>query len=142
MNLPPSYTNMCFGCSPHNQIGLKLQYSLDQDICRATFTAGQQYQGWSGRMHGGLVSTLLDETMAQWLWLNKIWCMTAEMTTRFSLAVPIEVPLTLESTRTGGKGKLHLMEGRLMLPNGQMAARSTGKFLEIKESDLTEEMRA
>lgn len=135
MNESAEGNHMCFGCSPHNPIGFKLSFKLEGNVCRATFTAEKEYQGWSGYMHGGLIATLLDETMANWLWLNNIRSMTAEMTTRFSLAVPINVPLTVESERTGGKGRLFIMEGRLILPDGRIAARATAKFLRLKPGD-------
>ena len=132
MNLPAGETHMCFGCSPHNPIGFKLKFSMLGDICRAEFIAGDKYQGWNGCMHGGLIATLLDETMAQWLWLNGIPAMTAEMTTRYSLAVPINTPLILESSMLEEKGKLYILEGKLILPDKKIAAKSKGKFLRIK----------
>ncbi len=121
--------NMCFGCSDANTIGLKLKFNLEGDICRSTFTAGTQHQGWTGYIHGGIISTLLDEVMAQWIWLHNIPAMTAELTTRFSKAVPINVPLTLESRKVGGRGKLYLMEGAIILPDGDIPCRATAKFL-------------
>lgn len=127
--------HMCFGCSPDNPIGFKLSFKLEGNVCRTTFIAGEEYQGWKGFMHGGLIATLLDETMANWLWLNNIHSMTAEMTTRFSLAVPVNVPLIIESEKTGGKGRLFIMEGRLILPDGRIAARAKAKFLELKPGD-------
>lgn len=127
--------HMCFGCSPHNPIGFKLNFELVDNVCRTTFIAEGNYQGWSGYMHGGLIATLLDETMANWLWLNNIRTMTAEMTTRFSLAVPVNVPLVVESEKISGRGRLFIMEGRLILPDGRVAARATAKFLRLKPGD-------
>jgi len=132
LSVPDVSTHMCFGCSPANPIGFKLNFTMQDGICRTTFTASKEYQGWNGFMHGGLIATLLDETMAQWLWLKDIGVMTAEMTTRYSLAVPVETPLTIESEKTGGRGRLHIMEGKLLLPDGRIAVRATGKFLQLK----------
>lgn len=122
---------MCFGCSPKNPIGLKLKFSMDGDVCRSAFTAGADHQGWTGYVHGGIISSLMDEVMAQWLWLQNIPVMTAEMTVRFSRAVPINIPLSLESRRTGGKGKLYIMEGQIVLPDGSVPCRATAKFLDL-----------
>ncbi|MHB8156530.1 MAG: PaaI family thioesterase [Desulfocucumaceae bacterium] len=129
-------TNMCFGCSQKNPIGLKLRFSTDGQVCRSTFTAGTDHQGWTGFVHGGIISSLLDEVMAQWIWLQDIPAMTAEISVRFSKAVPINVPLALESRRTGGKGsKLFLMEGQITLPDGSVPCRATAKFLRLSEKD-------
>jgi len=130
------YNNMCFACSPVNPIGLRLEFQMDGDVCRTSFCAGEQHQGWSGYMHGGLIATLLDEVMAQLLWQRDIWAMTAEMTTRFSLAVPIGRELTAESRLLSERGRLIELEGRLLLPGGRVAVRARAKFLRVKKSEL------
>lgn len=135
MEIDITETGMCFGCSQKNPIGLKLRFAMDGDVCRSTFTAGAGHQGWTGYIHGGIISSLLDEVMAQWIWLQNIPAMTAEITVRFSKAVPINVPLSLESRRTGGKGKLHIMEGQIVLPDGSVPCRATAKFLALSEKD-------
>lgn len=121
--------NMCFACSRINPIGMKLNFTMDGDVCRSIFTAGPNHQGWNGYIHGGIISTLLDEVMAQYLWHQDMRVMTVEMTTRFSNAVPINTPLVLEARQTGGRGKLHIMEGRIILPDGSVPCKATAKFL-------------
>jgi acyl-coenzyme A thioesterase PaaI-like protein len=128
--------NMCFACSTQNPIGLKLHFTMDGDVCRSSFTGGPNHQGWSGYLHGGIISTLLDEVMAQWIWLKKIHAMTAEMTTRFSRPVPINVPLTLEALNSGERGKLFIMESKIILPDGDVPCRSTAKFLKFSKESL------
>lgn len=123
--------NMCFGCSLENPIGLKLKFALEDDICRATFLPEAKHQGWNGFMHGGLITTLLDEAMGQWLWLNKIHCMTAEMTTRFSRGVAIGEQLTVEAWCEGQRGRIYELSARLLLSDGTVAARAGARFLRV-----------
>jgi len=130
------YNNMCFACSPVNPIGLRLEFQMDGDVCRTIFCAGERHQGWSGYMHGGLIATLLDEVMAQLLWQKDIWAMTAEMTTRFSLAVPVGWELTAEGRLLSERGRLIELEARLLLPDGRVAVRARAKFLRVKKSEL------
>lgn len=125
---------MCFACGPSNPIGLHLQFSLDGDTCRTTFTAGEEHQGWNGCLHGGLIATLLDEVMAQWLWRQGISAMTAEMTTRFRRMVPIGVPVIVESQQVGSRGRLWELIARVILPGGQVAAQARAKFLAMEGS--------
>lgn len=125
--------HMCFACSPRNPIGLKLEFEHEGDICRASFVPGPEHQGWNGVMHGGLVTTILDEVMAQWLWVRNLTTMTAEMTTRFVNPVPIGGKLTVESRMVADKRRLFLMEANAMLPDGSVVAKATAKFVPIKK---------
>ncbi len=125
--------NMCFGCSQANPIGLKLKFTLDGEICRTEFEAKEEHQGWNGYMHGGLIAALLDETMAWWLWFNNISIMTAEMTTRYSYGVPINTRLMVESwCEEEKRGRLYLMAGRIILPDGKVAVRANAKFMKTE----------
>ncbi|WP_018084502.1 PaaI family thioesterase [Desulfurispora thermophila] len=129
--LPQNAVSMCFGCSPHNPIGLKLTFTLQEGVCRCQFTAREEHQGWPGYMHGGLIATLLDETMANWLKFHNLNTMTAEMTVRYMKAVPIHTPLLIEARNLEHKGRLVVMEGRIFLPDGQCTSRATAKFLQV-----------
>lgn len=133
----PREDSMCFACSPRNPIGLKLVFEQDGDISRTTFVGGPEHQGWKGVIHGGLIATLLDEVMAQWLWARNIFIMTAEMTTRYSAASPIGVKLTVEGKRVSERGRLILMEAWVTLPDGTVSARAKAKFLKVKPEDLS-----
>ncbi|WP_027717690.1 PaaI family thioesterase [Desulfovirgula thermocuniculi] len=122
--------SMCFACSPHNPIGLHLEFTDEGGVCRAFFTPGEEHQGWTGYLHGGLIATLLDEAMAQWLWRRGVGAMTAEMLSRFSYPVPVGVRVTVEAELVAHKGRLWELTARVILPGGRVAARAKGKFLE------------
>ena len=53
----------CFACGKDNPIGLKMEFTMDAEECVAYFTPRQEHQSYDGRMHGGLISVLLDEIM-------------------------------------------------------------------------------
>ena len=125
-------SQMCFGCGGHNNIGLKLQFHLQDDTCWAEFIPAEEHQGWDGCMHGGLVVALLDEVMAQWLWLNGISAMTAEMTTRYSYKVPLGQTLRIEAKKTGGRGRLYEMAAKIILPDGKVTVKAKAKFLRFR----------
>jgi uncharacterized protein (TIGR00369 family) len=54
----------CFGCSPTHPHGLHLAYERQGDEVVTQFLPGPLHQGPVGIMHGGLVSTLADESAA------------------------------------------------------------------------------
>ena len=69
----------CFGCSPKNPIGLRMDFYEDGDevICRWKPT--KDYQGYNGVLHGGIQATLMDEIAS---WLVQIRLKTAGVTSK------------------------------------------------------------
>ena len=53
----------CFACGTTNPIGMGLQIELG-DGRASTVGARPDFVGWSDRVHGGLLATVLDEVMA------------------------------------------------------------------------------
>jgi acyl-coenzyme A thioesterase PaaI-like protein len=54
----------CFGCSPDHPFGFRLRFTVAGDAVVTRFTPSVRHQGPLGLMHGGLVTTVADETAA------------------------------------------------------------------------------
>ena len=76
--------NLCFGCGPANQAGLRLTFEEDDEKLYAEWQPSAHFQGYTNVLHGGIIATLLDETGA--------WCInvkagtsgvTSSMTVRY-----------------------------------------------------------
>jgi uncharacterized protein (TIGR00369 family) len=65
--------NRCFACSVSNPIGLKLTFEESEKYLHATWTPSELYQGYHNLLHGGIISTLLDEIGA--------WCVNVKIGT-------------------------------------------------------------
>lgn len=61
----------CFGCCPHNELGLKLSFTDKGDHIEAHWMPNANYQGYKNILHGGIQTTLLDE-IASWTVYTKI----------------------------------------------------------------------
>jgi acyl-coenzyme A thioesterase PaaI-like protein len=56
---------MCFVCGQKNDFGLHATfYETQNNELAALITPSDQHQGYPGRMHGGIATTILDETIA------------------------------------------------------------------------------
>lgn len=56
----------CFVCGKANPIGLKVEFQYNQEGCaRADLVLTELFEGYPGVIHGGILSTLLDEVMAK-----------------------------------------------------------------------------
>ena len=126
---------MCFACGEENPRSLNLQFTLkgkNKEQVVATYTSDQYDQGYEGIMHGGLVSTLLDEAMAKVLSLNDIRAVTAEMTTRCKHPVEIGTELIITGYIKEKKSKLYFTEAELREKRtNRLMARGEAKFMTV-----------
>ncbi|MGH2486393.1 MAG: PaaI family thioesterase, partial [Ktedonobacterales bacterium] len=53
----------CFACGQRNDIGLRLVFRREGEVIVTEYTPDARYQGFPGVAHGGVIATLLDETM-------------------------------------------------------------------------------
>lgn len=79
----------CFGCSPTNEIGLRLQFFENGDFVETSWTPTKNYEGYPGVVHGGILSTLIDE-IAAWVVYIKAECsgVTSRMNLRYRRPAP------------------------------------------------------
>ena len=96
--------SMCFGCGQNNPIGLKLDFQWDGKTVKAEFTPTKVYQGWPGVVHGGIITSMLDEAMAYAARFEGINCVTGKMQIKFKRPAVIDEPLIIAGKVTK-KGK-------------------------------------
>ena len=125
-----SPANRCFVCGPSNPIGLKLNFRIDGDVCRAEFTPGDAHMGYQGLTHGGIIFSVLDDVMANWLWLQGERCFTARADIRYRASLPIGTPVRLEARMLRRKGRLVQLEGKVIRQaDAAIVAEATGSFM-------------
>jgi uncharacterized protein (TIGR00369 family) len=61
----------CFGCSPDNPHGLRMQFFDEGDSLVSTWEPSHNFQGWHNVLHGGIQATLMDE-IASWVVFAKL----------------------------------------------------------------------
>src|SRR5664280_1144529 len=93
----------CFACGRQNPCGLKLEFEEQADTYVTHFTGGPQHQGYDGIMHGGIISTLLDEVMARYIYAKGMNAVTARLEVRYVKPTPIGVPLLIQGRITKQK---------------------------------------
>lgn len=90
-------SKMCLVCGLKNSAGLKAHfYELENGEIVALFTAQEEHQSYPGRLHGGIATAILDETIGRAI-LTKygemIWGVTIEFSLRFHRPVPLNEEL-------------------------------------------------
>ena len=59
----PCVDKTCFGCGEENPHGLQMIFSTNGVRLRSELVIEERFRGWSNLIHGGVLSTILDETM-------------------------------------------------------------------------------
>ncbi len=103
--------NHCFVCGPDNPHGLRIKYWMEGDLCRASFTPGNDYVGYDEMTHGGIIFSALDDVMANWLFLQGARAHTAKCEIRYRKPVPIGTRIELTGRLIKRKGRVAVMAG-------------------------------
>ncbi len=120
----------CFGCGRDNPIGLKMQFKTDGEKIYSFVTLPKTMTGWDTTVHGGILSTILDEMMG---WsviylLGKIG-VTKAMTVEFLKPVPAETPLmAVGFIQEVVSDRQVLVTGEIYNKESKLCVRSTGTF--------------
>jgi len=126
----------CFGCSVDNERGLGLVFERGDGIVRAQTTLGHAFAGYDGLVHGGIVSTLLDEAMG-WaiLELAGRFAVTRSLSVDFRRPVFIDKPLQIEARIAGEEedGALRVEAG-VSDARGRLLASATGVWVPVRTS--------
>ncbi len=117
--------NLCFACGRDNPIGLKLDFKRDGEIVRAEFTPTEFYQGWSGIVHGGIITCLLDEAMAYATRFAGMNCITASLQIRLRRPALIGESLIITASMIENKRRLVETEAKISLEDGTPVAEAT-----------------
>jgi len=129
-SLPTSASHNCFACSPKNTAGLQMQFFTDEKAVFSRVTIPAHLCGWNTVAHGGVISTILDETMG-WatMYLLKCISLTRTLTVDFKKPVSIGTSMEVESRILELKGKREaIVDGVLTDADGKVCATSIGTF--------------
>jgi acyl-coenzyme A thioesterase PaaI-like protein len=81
-------SRMCYVCGMENSIGLSLFFQTDgEGRCITRFWPRKEHQGNPGHLHGGIISTLLGETMGRVLAHPDVFALTGRLEIKFRKAV-------------------------------------------------------
>ena len=129
--LPQTMT--CFGCGHGNPAGVSLKMKTDGKAVYADWSPRQEHAGFSHAVHGGVISTVIDEMMA-WACgiLGGKFAYSVDMNVRFHKVIEPGMQVhcigNLDSNR---RGKLFLASAELNIEN-VTAASGSAKFFPLK----------
>lgn len=129
----------CFVCGVDNPFGLKMKFYEDgPDSVFTKITIPDQFQGYPGVVHGGIIASMLDEVSGR-VFMNgdePQFYVTAELKIRYRKPVPVGEPLILKGHRgaDGGiKGRVAMASGEIYNEAGDLLAHADIVLVEIPE---------
>jgi uncharacterized protein (TIGR00369 family) len=128
----------CFVCGVENAVGLKIHfYDNGKDEVHATHTVPEQYQGYPGMVHGGILATMLDELMGRAVMAPDptYFMVSAKLTVRYRKPVPIGQPLHLMGKVLRSKGRVSESRAEIRLSDGTLCAEAEGILVHLDEFD-------
>jgi len=121
----------CFVCGEKNPGGLHLSFNIDQErkTLKTTFVASSTFQGWDGIVHGGIISTLLDEAMAKLVYELGYQAVTVSLEIKFKKPAPILQTLFVHGEITEVSRRLIKAKGQVMKEDGTILAVGSSTFI-------------
>ena len=118
-------SDYCFVCGRKNPRGLYVAfYDNGRNEVHATHTIPDDYQGYPGVVHGGIVAALLDAVVARVAMIGDPhhFMMSVKLEVKYRHPVPTKTELTAVGRIVRLRGRLGKAVGEIRLPDGTVAA--------------------
>lgn len=137
----PNYL-FCYVCGDHNPLGLNVRFRMEGDDVVTTFMPTAFHAGYPGRVHGGVLATLLDETMG---WAPSVragrFCLAVELSIRYLKPAAPDEPLTVRGRALDWTGRIWRAEGEVIGPGGEIYVRGSGRYWPLDAAQTDEVMK-
>ncbi|MCX8057014.1 MAG: PaaI family thioesterase [Ignavibacteria bacterium] len=128
-------SKLCFVCGLKNPFGLKAHFYVSETKeLIAIFKPEEVHQSYPGRLHGGIASTILDETIGRAIlnhYEEEVWGVTIELNVKFKKPIPLNEELKVIGRITKNENRIFEGYGEIILPNGEIAVEAHGKYLKV-----------
>jgi uncharacterized protein (TIGR00369 family) len=122
----------CFLCGSKNEAGLKLDFTAGEGTLSTRWKAERRFQGYADVLHGGIISSVLDEVMINLPWkLHGAPVGTAELTVRFRKPAPIGTDLGFTAYVVERGRRLWRLRSECRGSDGTLYAEATAKAMAI-----------
>ena len=136
-------SKMCMVCGLDNEYGLRAPfYNMEDGSVMTLFKYREQHQSYPGRVHGGLITAMLDEMGLRALWANEqeesAWGVTFSLDTKYRKPVPYEVDLIGKGIVTKNTSKFTVTETSILDLYGNVLANGTIKYIKMDVDKISE----
>jgi uncharacterized protein (TIGR00369 family) len=114
-------------------------YDNGQNEVTSEYSVSEDYQGYPGVVHGGVVAAMLDEVICRVSMIadHAHFMMSVKIQVKYRHPVPTETPLRILGRIVRLRGRLGKAVGEIILPDGTVAAESEITMADIPAELLT-----
>jgi uncharacterized protein (TIGR00369 family) len=133
----PNY-EFCYVCGHANPLGLNVRFRVEGETVTTRFRPDPMHAGYPGRLHGGVLAALLDETMG---WAPCVragrFCLAVELNIRYLKSAPPDRELIVTGRAESLAGRIWEASGDVTDGEGTVYARGKGRYfpLSVEETD-------
>ncbi len=127
-------SDMCVVCGYKNPYSLNTQYYELENGYIVGITQGKdEHQSYPNRMHGGMISALIDETIGRAVQIEDpdMWGVTGELNIKFRKPVPLNEPIKVVGKITKNTNRVFVGEGFIEDQNGVLLAQGSATYIKI-----------
>ena len=130
-------SKMCIICGLDNEFGVRAAfYNMEDGSVMTKFQYHPNHQSYPGRVHGGLITAMLDELGLRGLWAHhggeeKDFGVTINLTTNYRKPVPYATDLIAKGVVVRETSRFVVVESQLMDMEGTVLADGTIKYIKL-----------
>ncbi len=124
--------NYCFVCGEENPKGMHLKFRRENGRVYGRFTLSKYYQGYDGVIHGGIISLILDESMA-YLQSFEERFLTGKITVRFHSPLYVGEEVKVEAWIEEERKRFKVTRAVMRKASGEKVAEAEALMFVFKE---------
>ena len=136
-----SNSRMCVVCGLDNPYGVHAPFYVLEDHSVVTlFQFREEHQSYPGRVHGGMITAMLDELgcRAYWAYDPKSLMVTTSLETRYRKPVPYGVPLKATGMLLSSSSRFIKARAQIAGMDGTVLAEAEMKYIKLPNEKITE----
>lgn len=136
-------SKMCMICGLDNEYGVNAPfYNMEDGSVMSVFQYKWQHQSYPGRVHGGLITAMLDEMGLRSLWAKELseatFGVTLSLDTKYRKPIPYETDLIGRGIVVKETSKFLVTDASIMDMRGVVLANGMIKYIKMDTQKISE----
>lgn len=136
-------SRMCVICGLDNKSGVRAPfYNMEDGSVMTRFRYAEIHQSYPGRVHGGLITAMLDEMGMRALWVRPecedVFGVTMDLETKYRKPVPYDVDLVGRGVITFESPRFLVTEAEIVDLFGNVLANGTIKYIKLDVNKIAQ----